>query len=52
MVAVVLTLLWRQVPGVQELTRLLAREDLLSTWTEIITQICSKIILDFKKYIN
>ena len=29
MVAVVLTLLWRQVPGVQELTRLLAREDLI-----------------------
>ncbi len=29
MVAVVLTLLWRQVPGVQELTRLLARENLL-----------------------
>ena len=29
MVAVVLTMLWRQVPGVQELTRLLAREDLL-----------------------
>lgn len=29
MVAVVLTLLWRQVPGVHELTRLLAREDLL-----------------------
>src|SRR4028118_394154 len=29
MVAVVLTLLWREVPGVQELTRLLAREDLL-----------------------
>ena len=29
MVAVVLTLLWRQVPSVQELTRLLAREDLL-----------------------
>lgn len=29
MVAVVLTLLWRQVPGVQELNRLLAREDLL-----------------------
>ncbi len=27
MVAAVLTLLWRQVPGVQELTRLLARED-------------------------
>ena len=29
MVAAVLTLLWREVPGVQELTRLLAREDLL-----------------------
>ena len=29
MVAVVLTLLWRQVPGVQELNRILAREDLL-----------------------
>jgi len=29
MVAVVLTLLWRQVPSVQELIRLLAREDLL-----------------------
>lgn len=29
MVAAVLTLLWRQVPGVQELARLLAREDLL-----------------------
>jgi|GEM_PF-1866550 len=29
MVAAVLTLLWRQVAGVQELTRLLAREDLL-----------------------
>ena len=29
MVAAVLTLLWRQVPGVQELNRLLAREDLL-----------------------
>ena len=28
-VAAVLTLLWRQVPSVQELTRLLAREDLL-----------------------
>jgi hypothetical protein len=27
MVAAVLTLLWRQVPGVQELTRLLAREN-------------------------
>ncbi|ALF55310.1 transposase [Nostoc piscinale CENA21] len=29
MVAAVLTLLWRQVPGVQELTKLLAREDVL-----------------------
>ena len=29
MVAAVLTLLWRQVAGVQELTRLIAREDLL-----------------------
>ena len=29
MMAAVLTLLWRQVPSVQELTRLLAREDLL-----------------------
>ena len=29
MVAAVLTLLWRQVPGVQELNRLLARENLL-----------------------
>ncbi len=29
MVAAVLTLLWRQVPGVQELNRLLAREGLL-----------------------
>lgn len=29
MVAMVLTLLWRQVPSVHELTRLLAREDLL-----------------------
>jgi hypothetical protein len=29
MMAAVLTLLWRQVPSVHELTRLLAREDLL-----------------------
>ncbi len=29
MVALVLTVLWRQVPSVRELTRLLAREDLL-----------------------
>jgi len=29
MVAAVLTMLWRQVPSVHELTRMLAREDLL-----------------------
>jgi hypothetical protein len=29
MLSAVLTLLWRQVPSVQELTRLLAREDVL-----------------------
>ena len=29
MVALVLTILWRQVPSVRELTRMLAREDLL-----------------------
>ncbi|GAB1540786.1 hypothetical protein NUACC21_34550 [Scytonema sp. NUACC21] len=29
MLGAVLTLLWRQIPGVQELTRLLAREDVL-----------------------
>lgn len=29
MLAAVLTMLWRQVPSVQELTRMLAREDLL-----------------------
>jgi hypothetical protein len=33
MVAAVLTLLWRQVPGVQELNRLLAREGFL--WCQI-----------------
>ncbi|MBW4450033.1 MAG: IS4 family transposase [Spirirestis rafaelensis WJT71-NPBG6] len=38
MVAAVLTLLWRQVPGVQELTRLLAREDLLWCRATRITQ--------------
>lgn len=38
MVAVVLTLLWRQVPGVQELTRLLAREDLLWCRATIVSQ--------------
>ena len=39
MVAAVLTLLWRQVPSVHELTRLLAREDLL--WCRA-TQIAQK----------
>ncbi len=34
MVAAVLTLLWRQVPSVSELTRLLAREDLL--WAQAV----------------
>ena len=38
MVAAVLTLLWRQVPGVQELTRLLAREDLLWCRATIVSQ--------------
>ena len=38
MVAVVLTMLWRQVPGVQELTRLLAREDLLWCRATKVTQ--------------
>lgn len=48
MVAVVLTLLWRQVPGVQELTRLLAREDLL--WcraTKVTQQALSERFLTF-----
>ncbi len=35
MVAAVLTLLWRQVPSVHELTRMLAREDLL--WSKAVT---------------
>jgi hypothetical protein len=35
MVAAVLTLLWRQVPSVHELSRLLAREDLL--WSTAVT---------------
>jgi hypothetical protein len=38
MVAAVLTLLWRQVPGVQELTRILAREDLLWCRATKVTQ--------------
>ena len=48
MVAVVLTLLWRQVPGVQELNRLLAREDLL--WcraTKVSQQALSQRFLAF-----
>jgi hypothetical protein len=48
MVAAVLTLLWRQVPSVQELTRLLAREDLL--WcraTKIAQQSLSERFLVF-----
>jgi hypothetical protein len=38
MVALVLTLLWRQVPGVCELTRLLAREDLLWAKATLVSQ--------------
>lgn len=48
MIAAVLTLLWRQVPGVQELTRLLAREDLL--WcraTKVSQQALSERFLTF-----
>lgn len=48
MVAAVLTLLWRQVPSVQELTRLLEREDLL--WcraTKIAQQSLSQRLLEF-----
>lgn len=48
MVAAVLTLLWRQVPGVQELTRLLAREDLL--WchaTNVSQQSLSLLVFSF-----
>lgn len=48
MVAAVLTLLWRQVPGVQELNRLLAREDLL--WcraTTVVQQSLSQRFLVF-----
>ena len=48
MVAAVLTLLWRQVPSVQELTRLLEREDLL--WcraTKIAQQSLSERLLEF-----
>lgn len=48
MVAAVLTLLWRQVPSVQELTRLLARFDLL--WcraTKVSQQALSERFLTF-----
>lgn len=48
MLSAVLTLLWRQVPGVQELTRLLAREDLL--WcraTQVAQQSLSQRFLVF-----
>ncbi|QSJ14132.1 hypothetical protein JYQ62_19510 [Nostoc sp. UHCC 0702] len=48
MVAAVLTLLWRQVPGVQELTKLLAREDVL--WcraTQVAQQSLSQRFLVF-----
>lgn len=48
MVAAVLTLLWRQVPGVQELTRVLAREGLL--WcrvTKVTQQSLSQRFLEF-----
>ena len=48
MVAAVLTLVWRQVPSVQELTRLLEREDLL--WcraTKVAQQSLSERLLEF-----
>jgi hypothetical protein len=48
MVAAVLTLLWRQVPSVHELCRLLAREDLL--WTQAVKvsqQALSQRFLEF-----
>jgi Transposase DDE domain len=48
MVACVLTLLWRQVPGVCELTRLLAREDLLwAKATRVTQQALSERFLSF-----
>jgi len=47
MVATVLTLLWRQVPGVQELTRLLAREDLWCRATNVSQQSLSERFLVF-----
>jgi hypothetical protein len=38
MLAAVLTILWRQVPSVQELTRMLAREDLLWCKATVVSQ--------------
>ena len=38
MLAAVLTMLWRQVPSVQELTRMLAREDLLWCKATVVSQ--------------
>lgn len=48
MIAAVLTLLWRNVPGVQDLTRLLAREGFL--WikpTEVTQKALSERFLTF-----
>lgn len=48
MVAVVLTLIWRNVPGVQELTRMLARENLLWCKATVVSQqALSKRLLSF-----
>lgn len=48
MLGAVLTLLWRQVPGVQELTRLLAREDILwCSATKVAQQSLSQRFLVF-----
>ncbi len=48
MLAAVLTLLWRQVPSVHELTRLLVREDLLwATAVKVSQQALDKRLLSF-----
>jgi len=48
MLAAVLTMLWRQVPSVQELTRMLAREDLLwSKAVEVSQQAVSQRFVSF-----
>jgi hypothetical protein len=48
MVAAVLTLLWRQVPSVHELTRVLNRENLLwATATKVSQQALDKRLLTF-----